>query len=86
MDVCAHLPESHLNKGKYFLPYHKSTKLSGSLTYCFQTELHRFRVQLYGFLIVAFFIFIKSLGNQEMGTLQVQLLLWFQGINFLQLN
>lgn len=54
---------SHLCKWKNSLPSHNSTKLTCSLTYCFQTELHRFRVQLYSFFCIAFIIFIKSLCN-----------------------
>lgn len=46
-------------------------------------QLHRLSVQLNRLVVVSFLVFLKSLSNQEVGSLQIHLLPGLQGVHFL---
>ncbi|MEQ2196892.1 hypothetical protein XENOCAPTIV_017169, partial [Xenoophorus captivus] len=48
--------------------------------------LHSLSVEFYSFIIVPFLIFLKGLGNQEVGTLQIHLVVGFQRVTLLGLD
>lgn len=54
--------------------------------YRLNAQLHSLSVQFDGFIIISLLVFLKSLGDQEVGTLKVHLLPGFQWVALLGLD
>lgn len=54
--------------------------------YRLNAQLHSLSVQFYSFIIIPLLIFLKGLGNQEVGTLQIYLVAGFQRVALLGLD